>query len=132
MEFGILFTSHPNHATEPYPHRAVHARVTAEARRDTADGILRHLAHFLGSATAGYLGNVSEKARTARLDYDELAATTSPARLAGDRDPPAPRAAREDRAHLALAPLSAPLRPREGQAQPAALAERVMPQFRPA
>src|SRR5258705_11365146 len=30
MEFGILFTSHPNHATEPYPHRAVHARVTAE------------------------------------------------------------------------------------------------------
>ncbi len=30
MEFGVLFTSHPNHATEPYPHRAVHARVTAE------------------------------------------------------------------------------------------------------
>jgi alkanesulfonate monooxygenase SsuD/methylene tetrahydromethanopterin reductase-like flavin-dependent oxidoreductase (luciferase family) len=30
MEFGILFTSHPNHATEPYPHRDVHARVTAE------------------------------------------------------------------------------------------------------
>jgi hypothetical protein len=30
MEFGILFTSHPNHVTEPYPHRDVHARVTAE------------------------------------------------------------------------------------------------------
>ena len=30
MEFGILFTSHPNHATEPYPHQDVHARVTAE------------------------------------------------------------------------------------------------------
>src|ERR1043166_5418336 len=30
MEFGVLFTSHPNHATEPYPHREVHARVTAE------------------------------------------------------------------------------------------------------
>src|SRR5258706_3788896 len=30
MEFGVLFTSHPNPATEPYPHRAVHARVTAE------------------------------------------------------------------------------------------------------
>ena len=30
MEFGVLFTSHPNHATESYPHRAVHARVTAE------------------------------------------------------------------------------------------------------
>ena len=30
MEFGILFTSHPNPASEPYPHRGVHARVTAE------------------------------------------------------------------------------------------------------
>ena len=30
MEFGVLFTSHPNHATEPYPHRDVHARTTAE------------------------------------------------------------------------------------------------------
>jgi alkanesulfonate monooxygenase SsuD/methylene tetrahydromethanopterin reductase-like flavin-dependent oxidoreductase (luciferase family) len=30
MEFGILFTSHPNHVAEPYPHRDVHARVTAE------------------------------------------------------------------------------------------------------
>ena len=31
MEFGILFTSHPNHASEPYPHHTVHARVTAAA-----------------------------------------------------------------------------------------------------
>ncbi|MEM9683826.1 MAG: LLM class flavin-dependent oxidoreductase, partial [Pseudomonadota bacterium] len=30
MKFGILFTSHPNIETEPYPHRDVHARVTAE------------------------------------------------------------------------------------------------------
>jgi alkanesulfonate monooxygenase SsuD/methylene tetrahydromethanopterin reductase-like flavin-dependent oxidoreductase (luciferase family) len=30
MEFGILFTSHPNPVSEPYPHRDVHARVTAE------------------------------------------------------------------------------------------------------
>ena len=30
MEFGILFTSHPNHVTEPYPHQDVHSRVTAE------------------------------------------------------------------------------------------------------
>jgi hypothetical protein len=28
MEFGILFTSHPNSETETYPHRDVHARVT--------------------------------------------------------------------------------------------------------
>jgi len=30
MEFGILFISHPNTDTEPYPHRNVHARVTRE------------------------------------------------------------------------------------------------------
>ena len=30
MEFGILFTSHPNTDTEPYPYRDVHARVTRE------------------------------------------------------------------------------------------------------
>jgi len=30
MEFGILFTSHPNTEAEPYPHRDVHARVTAQ------------------------------------------------------------------------------------------------------
>lgn len=33
MEFGILFTSHPNTDTEPYPHRDVHARVTREIQR---------------------------------------------------------------------------------------------------
>jgi alkanesulfonate monooxygenase SsuD/methylene tetrahydromethanopterin reductase-like flavin-dependent oxidoreductase (luciferase family) len=33
MQFGILFTSHPNADAEPYPHRDVHARVTREIRR---------------------------------------------------------------------------------------------------
>ncbi|HEV7983609.1 MAG TPA: LLM class flavin-dependent oxidoreductase, partial [Xanthobacteraceae bacterium] len=33
MEFGILFTSHSNVDTEPYPHRDVHARVTREVLR---------------------------------------------------------------------------------------------------
>ena len=33
MEFGILFTSHPNTEAEPYPHRDVHARVTAQIVR---------------------------------------------------------------------------------------------------
>jgi alkanesulfonate monooxygenase SsuD/methylene tetrahydromethanopterin reductase-like flavin-dependent oxidoreductase (luciferase family) len=33
MEFGILFTSHPNTDTEPYPHRDVHGRVTREILR---------------------------------------------------------------------------------------------------
>ncbi|HZT46848.1 MAG TPA: LLM class flavin-dependent oxidoreductase [Hyphomicrobiaceae bacterium] len=30
MQFGILFTSQPNREREPYPHQAVHARVTDE------------------------------------------------------------------------------------------------------
>ena len=38
MEFGILFTSHPNTDTEPYPHRDVHARVRREIMRADALG----------------------------------------------------------------------------------------------
>ena len=30
MEFGILFTSHPDPETEQYPHREIHQRVTNE------------------------------------------------------------------------------------------------------
>ena len=30
MEFGILFTSHPDPETEKYPHHAIHQRVTNE------------------------------------------------------------------------------------------------------
>jgi alkanesulfonate monooxygenase SsuD/methylene tetrahydromethanopterin reductase-like flavin-dependent oxidoreductase (luciferase family) len=33
MEFGILFTSHPNTEAEPYPHRDVHRRVTQQILR---------------------------------------------------------------------------------------------------
>src|SRR5260370_15102981 len=33
MEFGILFTSHPNAVAEPYPHRDVHERVTKQVVR---------------------------------------------------------------------------------------------------
>jgi alkanesulfonate monooxygenase SsuD/methylene tetrahydromethanopterin reductase-like flavin-dependent oxidoreductase (luciferase family) len=33
MKFGILFTSHPNTDTEPYPHHDAHARVTREILR---------------------------------------------------------------------------------------------------
>jgi alkanesulfonate monooxygenase SsuD/methylene tetrahydromethanopterin reductase-like flavin-dependent oxidoreductase (luciferase family) len=33
MEFGILFTSHPNTEAEPYPHRDVHRRVTQQIVR---------------------------------------------------------------------------------------------------
>ena len=52
------------------------AETDAEAREHSAEGIIRHLTHFMGNATAGYLGNVSEKERGARLDYDELTTTT--------------------------------------------------------
>jgi len=38
MEFGILFTSHPNTETEPYPHRAVHERVSGEVQHADALG----------------------------------------------------------------------------------------------
>jgi alkanesulfonate monooxygenase SsuD/methylene tetrahydromethanopterin reductase-like flavin-dependent oxidoreductase (luciferase family) len=38
MEFGILFTSHPNTEAEPYPHRDVHARVTRQILRADALG----------------------------------------------------------------------------------------------
>ena len=30
MEAGILLTSHPDPKDEPYPHQAIHARVTRE------------------------------------------------------------------------------------------------------
>ncbi len=30
MEIGLLFTSHPDPNSEPYPHQAIHARVTNE------------------------------------------------------------------------------------------------------
>ena len=36
MQFGILFTSHPHKDREPYPHRAVHTRVTDEMMRVAA------------------------------------------------------------------------------------------------
>ena len=51
MEFGILFTSHPHPASEPYPHREVHARVTAEIQAaetlgyDTAWVAEHHFSH---------------------------------------------------------------------------------------
>ena len=46
------------------------------AKRDTEAGIVRHIGHFMSSATSGYLGNVSEKHRVDTLNYDTLAATT--------------------------------------------------------
>ena len=73
MEFGILFTSHPNHATEPYPHRAVHARVTAEIQAadrlgyDTAWVAEHHFSNQYGIMpdVFTYMGYLA--ARTSRI-----------------------------------------------------------------
>jgi alkanesulfonate monooxygenase SsuD/methylene tetrahydromethanopterin reductase-like flavin-dependent oxidoreductase (luciferase family) len=107
------------------------AESDAEARRDSAEGIVRHLAHFMGSATAGYLGNVSEKERTARLDYDELAATT----LLHGSPETVTRRLRELRDRTGLASLLLHYPPYYGHEKAMRslrlFAERVMPEFRP-
>jgi alkanesulfonate monooxygenase SsuD/methylene tetrahydromethanopterin reductase-like flavin-dependent oxidoreductase (luciferase family) len=48
------------------------AESDAQAKADTEQGIVKHIAHFMGGATAGYLGNVSEKSRVDTLTYDDL------------------------------------------------------------
>jgi alkanesulfonate monooxygenase SsuD/methylene tetrahydromethanopterin reductase-like flavin-dependent oxidoreductase (luciferase family) len=73
MEFGILFTSHPNHVSEPYPHQAVHARVTAEIQAadalgyDTAWVAEHHFSNQYGIMpdVFTYLGYLA--ARTSRI-----------------------------------------------------------------
>jgi alkanesulfonate monooxygenase SsuD/methylene tetrahydromethanopterin reductase-like flavin-dependent oxidoreductase (luciferase family) len=50
------------------------AETDAEARADTEDHILRHIAHFGGSGTGGYLGSVSEKGQALR--YEDMLETT--------------------------------------------------------
>jgi len=52
------------------------ADTDAAAKRDSEQGTVRHISHFMGAGTAGYLGNVSEKNRAESLSYDDLAATT--------------------------------------------------------
>jgi alkanesulfonate monooxygenase SsuD/methylene tetrahydromethanopterin reductase-like flavin-dependent oxidoreductase (luciferase family) len=108
------------------------AESDAEARRDSADGIIRHLTHFMGSATAGYLGNVSEKERTARLDYDELAATT----LLHGSPETVIRRLRELREKTGLTSLLLHYPPYYGHEKAMQslrlFAERVMPEFRQA
>ncbi len=52
------------------------ADTDAEAKRDSAEGIVRHLRHFMSGVTGSYLGTVSEKSQGDTLNYDDLAATT--------------------------------------------------------
>ena len=62
------------------------AETDAAAKRDSEEGILRHLQGFAGPGTGGYLGRVSEKMSSHGFDYDELVETTllhgSPATVA--------------------------------------------------
>jgi alkanesulfonate monooxygenase SsuD/methylene tetrahydromethanopterin reductase-like flavin-dependent oxidoreductase (luciferase family) len=45
-----------------------------QARADTEEAIVKHISHFGGSGTSGYLGSVSEKGSA--INYDDLLATT--------------------------------------------------------
>jgi alkanesulfonate monooxygenase SsuD/methylene tetrahydromethanopterin reductase-like flavin-dependent oxidoreductase (luciferase family) len=76
MEFGILFTSHPDTEAEPYPHRDVHARVTQQILRADELGydyawIAEH--HFSNEygimpdvfVYAGYLAALTKRIRSA-------------------------------------------------------------------
>ncbi|SEO08992.1 Flavin-dependent oxidoreductase, luciferase family (includes alkanesulfonate monooxygenase SsuD and methylene tetrahydromethanopterin reductase) [Rhodospirillales bacterium URHD0017] len=49
------------------------ADTDAAARAETEEAIVRHISHFGGSGTGGYLGSVSEKG--AAIKYDDLAST---------------------------------------------------------
>jgi alkanesulfonate monooxygenase SsuD/methylene tetrahydromethanopterin reductase-like flavin-dependent oxidoreductase (luciferase family) len=107
------------------------AETDEAAKRDTEADIVRHISHFMSSATSGYLGNVSEKHRIDTLNYDTLAATTlmhgSPetviARL---------RALRDQTALTSLLLHYPPSYGHEKTMQSLRLfAERVMPVFRP-
>lgn len=107
------------------------AETDAEARRDSAEGIVKHLAQFMSTGTAGYLGNVSEKNRVDSLNYDDLAATTllhgSPATVVARL--------RELAAKTGLTSLLLHYPPYYGHEKAMRslrlFAERVMPEFRP-
>ena len=106
------------------------AETDAEAKRDSEAGIIRHLTHFLSGATAGYLGNVSEKDRGVKLDYDELAATT----LLHGSPETVTRRLRELRDKTGLTSLLLHYPPYYGHEKAMRslrlFAERVMPEFR--
>ena len=54
------------------------AETDEEARRDSEAGLLRHLGHFFGAQTSGYLGQVSTgtSSVSSGLDYDALCEST--------------------------------------------------------
>jgi alkanesulfonate monooxygenase SsuD/methylene tetrahydromethanopterin reductase-like flavin-dependent oxidoreductase (luciferase family) len=129
-EAPVHLASNPAHGKVDIARWVYVAETDAEARHDSEDGIIRHLTHFMGGATAGYLGSVSEKVKGTTLDYDELAATTllhgSPATVV--------RRLRELRDTTGLTSLLLHYPPYYGHDKAMRslrlFAERVMPEFR--
>jgi alkanesulfonate monooxygenase SsuD/methylene tetrahydromethanopterin reductase-like flavin-dependent oxidoreductase (luciferase family) len=54
------------------------AETDEQARRDSEEGLIRHLKHYFGGQTSGYLGQVAQgkDAVTSRLEYDALSEST--------------------------------------------------------
>jgi alkanesulfonate monooxygenase SsuD/methylene tetrahydromethanopterin reductase-like flavin-dependent oxidoreductase (luciferase family) len=99
-----------------------------QARADTEEAIVRHISHFGGSGTAGYLGSVSEKGRA--IKYDDLAATL----LHGSAETVIARL-HELQAHTGMTSLLLHYPPYYGREKAMKslklFAERVIPAFRP-
>ena len=100
----------------------------AEARADTEAAIVRHIAHFGGSGTSGYLGSVSEKGSA--ITYDDLSATL----LHGSAETVIARL-RELQARTGMTSLLVHYPPYYGREKAMRslrlFAERVIPAFRP-
>ena len=93
------------------------AETDAKAKRESEEGLLRHLEHFFGGHQAGYLGQASQGkgsiASGARLRHARP--LHHHPRLARHRRRPHRRAEGEDRPHLAHAALPALVRHGAGQ-----------------
>jgi len=99
-----------------------------QARAETEEAIVRHISHFGGSGTGGYLGSVSEKGSA--ITYDDLVSTL----LHGSAETVIARL-REMQARTGMTSLLLHYPPYYGREKAMRslqlFAERVMPAFRP-